>query len=632
MKMNKFDFNYQSGITLVESIATLGIFSVAAASIFFGSGQYAHDTRLARATEHMKIFSEAASSYINDNRALMVDQADSTNLILLSVDTLKSSGYLPSGFSKTNGLGQHICAIVMEPTPNRIQTLVVTEGGETLDDVSLSSFSAQIGNAGGAIFNLDPTYIVGSGNSWRIPVSLYDNKTNTLNTKCDGTPGRVRLFPGKPLSMNWSESNINTDQNYLFRTQVPGNPEANRMETNLSIGGNTLSGLQTVTVGASCGAGVNDGEVASSSNGGVVSCVGGKWAGAGIAYWAGAVDNFSLLPACNASAIGQTRRTNDNFGVYVCTGTHWDAGLTTSGQFVLPKNLQLVGSMNAMSSLAVSGPTVINGQTNAYGNLTANGQIHANRGLNIDPGRTISSAGDLQVQADGNLHLKPTNTSGSVTVGAGAGSGHLYGKGNIVAQGSVVSDGRVTAREHLLINKVVTENSACSSTGLVARDVAGLPLSCVSGRWTRQKIKTIYGSLKYNGKVRYDGWSFKILPRMNTSHWCKRIDFTLDKPSFVFASLYGKGRCNLGEDCVVSTHIFDRYRSKFTWLSENLLSEHERVMSYVFVGPGAEIQSTTSYVEYTSGSVSYEICIGSSSASSGPISAPSTNYSFTVIE
>ena len=92
----------QRGITLVESIATLGIMSAVAVGTVMMSSTYSEDTRTAGAAEHMRTISEAARLYARDHRAVLIGQAGPTTPAMLSVSVLSAAGYLPPGFSSRN--------------------------------------------------------------------------------------------------------------------------------------------------------------------------------------------------------------------------------------------------------------------------------------------------------------------------------------------------------------------------------------------------------------------------------------------------------------------------------------------------------------------------------------------------
>ncbi len=443
--------NTQRGITLVESIATLGIMSAVAVGTVMMSSQYSEDTRTTGAAEHMKTIAEAASLYVRDNRAAMMSQASATTPVMISTAVLSAAGYLPPGFSSLNAFRQNVCALVLEPSTGVLNTLAVAENASAataLDDVTLAHFASLMGSAGGGRFASDTANLTGTGGAWSMPVTTFDNRANTAGRRCDGaTAGAVQIVNGTPVLAYWMAATDTADPGFLSRDIVPGNPGANTMQTNINMGGNRISNLNAVTIDAACGAGVNNGEIASGPNGEVVTCVAGLWKSPGRAYWGAVVGTFSALPACNATNLGETRRVTDINGVFLCNGLRWDAALNTSNNFVLPQHLQVAGNATISGNASISGNAVVagyttlqgsaqvNGNTNLYGATTTHGALNANAGMNVGAGQTIYNPGTMHVEANNDLHLKPW-TGGNVVIGGGGGSGNLYARGRVTANGS----------------------------------------------------------------------------------------------------------------------------------------------------------------------------------------------------
>lgn len=438
----------QRGITLVESIATLGIMSAVAVGTVMMSSQYSEDTRTTGAAEHMRTVAEAASIYVRDNRAALMGQAGATTPVMISTAVLSSAGYLPPGFSSLNVFRQNVCALVLEPSTGVLNTLVIAEGGDALDDVTLAHFASMMGSAGGGRFVSNTANLTGTGGAWTMPVTTFNDRANTTGRRCDGvTAGAVQIANGTPVFAHWMAATDTADPGFLSRDVVPGNPGANTMQTNINMGGNRISNLNAVTIDAACGAGVNNGEIASGPNGEVVTCVSGLWKSPGRAYWGAVVGTFSALPACSVTNMGETRRVTDINGVFLCNGLRWDAALNTSNNFVLPQHLQVAGNATISGNAAISGNAVVagattlqgnvqvNGTTNLYGATTAHGALNANAGMNVGAGQTIYNTGTMHIEANNDLHLKP-RTGGNVVIGGGGGSGNLYARGRVTANGS----------------------------------------------------------------------------------------------------------------------------------------------------------------------------------------------------
>lgn len=505
------EISTQRGITLVESIATLGIMSAVAVGTVMMSSQYSEDTRTTGAAEHMKTVAEAASLYVRDNRAAMMSQASATTPVMISTAALSAAGYLPPGFSSLNAFRQNVCALVLEPSTGVLNTLAVAENvsaATALDDVTLAHFASLMGSAGGGRFASDTANLTGTGGAWSMPVTTFDNRANTAGRRCDGaTAGAVQIVNGTPVLAYWMAATDTADPGFLSRDVVPGNPGANTMQTNINMGGNRIANLNAVTIDAACGAGVNNGEIASGPNGEVVTCVAGLWKSPGRAYWGAVVGTFSALPACNATNLGETRRVTDINGVFLCNGLRWDAALNTSNNFVLPQHLQVAGNANISGSASISGNASISGSssvggavnhystTNLHGATTTHSSLNANAGINVGSGQTISNPGTMHIEAAGNLYLKPWAGGGQVVVGGGGGNGNLHATGRVTANGSHALTGQsydwaVMARDGGGGLNYAPKSSSGSmhvndiyvrSAGKWASDMAsGVPTSCTT--------------------------------------------------------------------------------------------------------------------------------------------------------
>jgi prepilin-type N-terminal cleavage/methylation domain-containing protein len=319
MQPNKFWKQAQRGMTLLEVIISLAIISSALIGLAVIADRYSSDTKLTIAASQERAFGEAVKAYIKDNYAAVQAVATATTPAMIDVPTLIAAGNLTTGFLAANAYGQSMCALVLEPTANRLQAMVVAEGGQTIDDLSLGSLVAMIGGSGGAVYASDPTIIRGAIGGWSITTVTFDNLTNNVNRKCDGTVGNVRLVAGRPVMSLWFE-NGDTSAAFLSRDLVPGRPELNAMNTPI-----VMNSVQTATTACTL-----LGAIARDASGAVLSCNGTTWRTQGSVFWQDAVATYAALPACVAAISGQTRVvTTPTIGTgpraYACDGTAWKA-------------------------------------------------------------------------------------------------------------------------------------------------------------------------------------------------------------------------------------------------------------------------------------------------------------------
>lgn len=193
------------------------------------------------AQQHKKI-NEAATAYIQQHFQYLQSVTGATTPTIITIPMLQAANVnLPAGFSPTNPFGQTWQVQILQPTAGHLQALSVATGGETLNDVQASQVAKLTGYGGGfipkndsGIYNSNQAY--GAFASWNIPLSGYLN-----------------LAGGRPVSL----LNFNQGQlagNYLYRNAVPGQPQLNRMNTALDMGGNDINQANTLnanTVSAS---------------------------------------------------------------------------------------------------------------------------------------------------------------------------------------------------------------------------------------------------------------------------------------------------------------------------------------------------------------------------------------------
>ncbi|MDP3310470.1 MAG: shufflon system plasmid conjugative transfer pilus tip adhesin PilV, partial [Polaromonas sp.] len=318
-KRNSAGLARQAGITLVEVVASLAIIAAASVGLVVMSDTYAEDAKASVTAGQLRSFGKAAQSYIKDNYAAVQAVATDTAPAMVDAATLVAAGALPSDFATRNSFGQTMCVLVLEPTAGRLQALVVSEGGRSIDDLSLGGIASMIGGSGGAVYDADPAVIRGASGGWQVPAAAFDDRTNNIGRRCDGTVGNVRLAAGTPVMALWFENGA-TSTAFLSRDAVPGRPELNEMNTPL-----VLNSIQVV--GDAC---TRLGAVARSAAGGVLSCQSGQWKAQGSSFWDDPVATFADLPSCAAASVGQTRvAMTSTVGpgprVFTCNGTSWVA-------------------------------------------------------------------------------------------------------------------------------------------------------------------------------------------------------------------------------------------------------------------------------------------------------------------
>lgn len=271
----------QQGITLLEVIVVIALIGIMAVGLSSYAISGAEEQRDALSANHMRRVVAAAERYVADNAAALMATATATTPTIVTIAQLKTGNYLGPNVPDTNAHGQTYEVRVLQPTPGRLSTLIITNGGETISERSLRRIARQIGPEGGYVSSATNTVATGAYQGW---------STNLSNFGASAGGGRMAA------ALFFRDGAQVTD--YLYRGTVPGRPEANTMGTSLNMGGNaiinigsmtpntmTVTGrltaneyvqLAIVTPGAAC---ASNGLLARQANGRLASCVSGAWVG-----------------------------------------------------------------------------------------------------------------------------------------------------------------------------------------------------------------------------------------------------------------------------------------------------------------------------------------------------------------
>lgn len=437
---------YQRGVTLLELIVSLGILSsvvVGASSLI---DNYSQNMRANVTAQQVSTFGNAAQAYIKDNYSAVAAVATATTPALIRVSTLTATSYLQAGFAATNGYGQTVCALVLQPTAGQLNALVVTEGGTAINDLDLGQVAGMIGAAGGGIYSSATTTVKGTMGGWSMAVGNFAN-ANAPNLHCDGTTGTVGLAAGRPMMALWFNGG-DTTSGFLYRNTVAGQPQLNQMNTPILMGASTIQ-----VAGNAC---TTTGAIARDAAGAVLSCQGGTWkGGSGGLNWKGSVANIAALPGSGNSSGDAYRITGLSNHIFV-----WDSQHSVWQGLVV----------DSAGNLSLPGMIYTAGSSSTYGAVTMQGSKNGWSGINFK---------DSSGNNAGTLMMSPSY-SGFFNAADGAWRWYVDNSGNSIQTGNAEAG-------TLQVNTAVAEGSACSPDGKIAKSSAtsGLILSCQSGSWKK---------------------------------------------------------------------------------------------------------------------------------------------------
>jgi type II secretory pathway pseudopilin PulG len=408
---------HQRGLTLLEVLLSLMVMAALLVGVVKLLQRYSDDVKTSITAQHFAAVGDAATAYIKDNYATVVAAATTTTPAVVTVSMLINTGYLPSGFSATNNYQQTVCVLVLEPSTNVLNGLVIGQDGTTIDDVTLGNIAATVGAAGGGVYSTATTTMRGAMGGWA--VAATDFKAN-----CSGSTVTQAAKVGHPVMALWF-SNGDLASGYLHRNAVTGHTELATMNTPIIM-------ASTQTVGATC---TTTAAIAADSAGAVLSCQSGTWASQGSSYWKNPVTTYTTLPACSSSIAWQTRvvetpTTGTGPRAYTCNGSSWvalavnDAGaLTVAGTLTVGGSETIAGALTANSTATVAGALTANSTATIAGALRANSTATVG-------GRTttagVTSSAYMNVNADdwallgrtssGSDNATAQNTVGSIYV------------------------------------------------------------------------------------------------------------------------------------------------------------------------------------------------------------------------
>ncbi|SMB28021.1 protein of unknown function [Sterolibacterium denitrificans] len=246
----------QTGIALLEVLVSLFLLGIIITGAVSMVDNHLEKTRTAATVQQMQIFAKGVKDFVKDNYTHLVKgggtliPASATQPAVLTVATLQNTPnpitgqvsatrYLPIGFQDKNSYQQTLCALVLQPKPNELYTLIVTEsldaGAKAINDIDLSLLAASLGAAGGGIYAKDENLAKGTLGKWEFNLTTdqVGRYFKNAQTNCAGQARPIKLEKGHPLMALWFAED--TSSAFLYRDEVPGHPELNTMQTDLKF-------------------------------------------------------------------------------------------------------------------------------------------------------------------------------------------------------------------------------------------------------------------------------------------------------------------------------------------------------------------------------------------------------------
>ncbi|WP_248767859.1 shufflon system plasmid conjugative transfer pilus tip adhesin PilV [Pseudomonas sp. MWU12-2345] len=230
----------QRGYVAIEFLFAIIVFSLMSAIGANLLSQRMDSQNYQIAAQQQQAVADAAAKYLKDNFSAVLASAAPTVPAQITVTMLRNTNYLPVGFSGTNAFGQTLLVLARAPAPNQLESIVITTGGEAIDEIGTREIAENLGGTGGFIPVSNASIVQGVRGGWQITLSNYG-----MNPGVGHTASALFLQDGALAN------------DYLYRNAVPNQPELNRMNTAIDMATNDINNAGNVTASGTVTAGVD---------------------------------------------------------------------------------------------------------------------------------------------------------------------------------------------------------------------------------------------------------------------------------------------------------------------------------------------------------------------------------------
>lgn len=217
-------FRPQSGFMAVEMMFVIIAFSLMSAIGVSLLASRMDSQNYQIAAQQQQIVADAAARYLKDHFNAVLAIATATVPAQITVEMLRNTRYLPDGFSDKNAYGQTFLVLACSPFPNQLESILITTGGESIDEIGTREIAEYLGGTGGFIPVNQTDMIQGIRGGWQIALSNFG-----IDPGVGHTASALFLQDGALAN------------DYLYRNAIPGKPELNRMNTTLDMGNSDVN-------------------------------------------------------------------------------------------------------------------------------------------------------------------------------------------------------------------------------------------------------------------------------------------------------------------------------------------------------------------------------------------------------
>ena len=231
----------QQGFTLLEMLGALIIIGMMLYALTDVWQQGSRMAEQAQAAWHIKTVNDATERYIKQNYETLLSSSSASSGPQITIEDLLDADLLPEGFQDSNVWGQSYEIYIRRPQDNTLSSVILTTGGREHEEgdsfatLSVPGAALRIGGAGGFV---PPGDMAGqSADTLHGTAGGYVLDLASIGIASPG-PGHLGMYSA------FDDYDLGTD--YLYRTEVPGHPEYNQMETSLDMTGHDLQNVGSI--------------------------------------------------------------------------------------------------------------------------------------------------------------------------------------------------------------------------------------------------------------------------------------------------------------------------------------------------------------------------------------------------
>jgi hypothetical protein len=391
----------------METLGALAISSMMLIGLTAMIDSAMEDSKGQQAALHQSQVTSAARKYVTAHYAELVTKTPTaTTVTAIDVPELINKRFLPANFALTNAYGQSTCMLVRQPnavspppaTPTgkeRLDAMVVTTGGQPIEEKSLPAVAANAGQAGGFISKSAATIARGA--------SFNLNTAPFRNTPCNS--GGTAVLNGSQsdgghlasIIFNDGPGQLSTD--FLYRNEVPGRPDLNTMNAGIRLADKAVvaegGDCRVVPAGSATLAAVA--AIAVDSSNQLLRCgTDGKWSA--VTTWKGPVASFAALPTTDKR--GDVRMILDKSRAFMFNGSTWTAlAVDQNGNFNVENDITVGRNANVGQTLTTGHDVVAGNDVKARNEVEAGRDVLAVRdvrGLNVFASNNVTASKEVR--------------------------------------------------------------------------------------------------------------------------------------------------------------------------------------------------------------------------------------------